>query len=344
MANRAFWFGAWLLLCPLYGCGSSKSQVVLYCAQDKEFADRILVEFTQRTGLEVAPKFDTEAQKSIPLYAELVHERSRPRCDVFWNNEILWTIRLQRQELLEPYRSPAAEPYPAWAKAKDGNWTAFAARARVIIVNTRLVAKKKWPRSIFDLTKPEWKSKAAIAKPLYGTSMTQAACLFDVLGPEEAKRFYRDLLKNDIQIASGNKQVAVGVSQGQYQAGITDTDDAMMEVEAGRPVELIYPDRDRPDTDRMGTLFIPNTVAVIRGCPHPESARRLVDYLLSPEVESQLAESASRQAPLNPQATARLPKPLETTATVKAMRVDFEKAADWQEEARKFLTAEFTAP
>src|SRR5438477_6669811 len=162
MKRKHFWF--WLVLgivgvflTSAVGCGSAKSRVVLYCAQDQEFADQVLGEFTQRTGLKVDPKFDTEADKSVSLYVELVNEKARPRCDVHWNNEILSTIRLQRQGLLEPYRSPSAEPFPATAKARDETWHAFAARARILIVNTKLVAAAETPRSLFDLTQPRWK-------------------------------------------------------------------------------------------------------------------------------------------------------------------------------------------
>src|SRR5258706_9318167 len=107
------------------GCTSTRSRVVLYCAQDREFAEEILADFTQRFGLTVAPKFDTEADKSVSLYEELLREKKRPRCDVHWNNEILATIRLQRQGLLEPYDSPAARSYPDWTKALDHTWHAF---------------------------------------------------------------------------------------------------------------------------------------------------------------------------------------------------------------------------
>src|SRR5205807_4907301 len=150
------------------GCGNAKSRVVLYCAQDQEFADLVLGEFTQRTGLKVDPKFDTEADKSVSLYVELVNEKARPRCDVHWNNEILSTIRLQRQGLLEPYRSPSAAPYPAEAKARDHTWHAFANRARVLLVNTQLVKEADRPQSLLDLARPRWMGKVAMAKPQFG--------------------------------------------------------------------------------------------------------------------------------------------------------------------------------
>lgn len=330
------------------GCGSSGTgadpRVVLYCAQDREFAEQVLSEFTRRTGLEVAPKFDTEADKSVSLYTELVQEQKRPRCDVFWNNEILSTIRLQKLGLLDPYASPAADSFPAFARAANHTWTAFAERARVLLVNTNLVPEAERPRSILELTEPRWRGRVALAKPQFGTTATAAACLFEVLGPDAAKNFYRGLRKNGVHVVAGNKQVAVGVGQGQFAVGMTDTDDAIAEVQAGRPVVIVFPDRDRPPEDRMGTLFIPNTVAIIRGGPNPADARQLIDELLNSRVEAALAESDSRQMPLNPNVQVQLPREIETRRTVKAMQVDFEKAAGMWDEVQEFLTHEFARP
>jgi iron(III) transport system substrate-binding protein len=333
----------YLLAILACGCGgNSARQVTLYCAQDQEFAEQVLGEFSQRSGIRVLPKFDTESDKSVSLYAELVQEKNRPRCDVHWNNEIISTIRLQRLGLLEPYESPSAAPYPPSAKAKDHTWHAFAARARILIVNTQLVKEADRPRSLIDLTDARWKGRAAMAKSQFGTSATQAACLFEVMGPEKARQFYRDLHKNGIHIEPGNKQVAEGVGRGEYAFGVTDTDDAMEEIAAGHPVAIIFPDRERPREERMGTLFIPNTVALIRGDPNPDGGRKLIDYLLSAEVEAKLAETASHQIPLNPQVKAQLPREILRPEQVKVMDVNFEKATDLWDEAQAFLRDEFS--
>jgi iron(III) transport system substrate-binding protein len=327
------------------GCGNAKSRVVVYCAQDREFAEDIFDEFTRKTGLTVTPKYDIESEKSVGLALEISREKDRPRCDVHWNNEILWTIRLQRQGLLEPYASPAAAPFPASAKAKDHTWCAFAERARVLLVNTNLVPKPEdRPRGLLDLTDPRWKDRLVMAKPNFGTSATQAACLFEVLGPEKAKQFFLDLKENGVHIVPGNKQVADGVSEGRFAVGITDTDDAIGEVSAGKPVAIIFPDRDAPKDSKMGTLFIPNTVAIIRGSPNPAGARQLVDFLLSPEIEAKLAQADSHQIPMNPQVHATLPREFATRQTAKAMEVDFEKAADLWDEVQEFLRNEFARP
>ena len=200
-----------------FGCQRPESRVVVYCAQDQEFAEGVFADFQKESGLTVAPKFDTEANKSVSLVAELQQEAGRPRCDVHWNNEILGTIRAARSGLYEPYESPNAAGHPDWSKAKDRTWQAFAERARVLIVNTNLVPEADRPKSILELTDPKWKGKVAMAKPQFGTTATHAACLFEVLGPDAAKAFYRGLQANDVQIVPGNKQSARGVADGQFR-------------------------------------------------------------------------------------------------------------------------------
>jgi iron(III) transport system substrate-binding protein len=39
---------------------------------------------------------------------------------------------------------------------------------------------------------------------------------------------------------------------------------------------------------------------LIRNCPHPETARKLLDWLLSPETERKLAAADCAQIPLHP--------------------------------------------
>lgn len=331
-----------LLLLLAAGC-SEQPRVVLYCAQDRDFAELVLGGFAEQTHIPVEVKFDTEANKSVSIVEELRREADRPRCDVHWNNEILGTIRLQQLGLLEEYRSPNAEPFPAWSKAEDGTWQAFASRARILIVNTELVAAADRPTSLFDLLDPRWRSEIALAKPLFGTTATHAVCLFDTLGNDAATRFFQDLRGNDVHICAGNKQVAEGVGTGRYAFGLTDTDDAMLEVEAGRPVTIVFPDRQgHPDHPELGTLFIPNTVALVKGGPNPEAGRRLIDYLLSAENERRLAEGGGHQIPLNPNVEASLPPQLLRPEQIEhVMEVDFESAAERWDEAQAVLRGLF---
>jgi ABC-type Fe3+ transport system substrate-binding protein len=74
-----------------------------------------------------------------------------------------------------------------------------------------------------------------------------------------------------------------------------------------------------------GTFAIPNTVAVVAGCPHPDAARRFVEFMLAPETERELAKMAAHHAPL---VTARqagdleIPDPLMVDAGQMAAAAD----------------------
>ena len=333
------------LLCPLLvggmavGCLSrGERQVVVYAALDEDFSAPIFAEFTRETGIVVRAKYDTESTKTVQLTTEILAERARPRCDLFWNNEILNTLRLADEGLLRAYEPPTADDYPAEFRDREGRWHGFAARARVLIVNTHLVAEDALPHSIAELAEPRWRGQVALAKPLFGTTRTHAVCLFQTWGEQRARQFFRDVAGN-AQILSGNKQVAVAVARGQAAWGVTDTDDAIIELEKGLPVQIIYPDQGAGE---MGTLFIPNTLAAIQGSPHQLEANRLIDYLLTPAIEEQLAAGPGAHVPLHP--AVQMALRVETPRTIRPLRVDFPAAAKQWGEISKFLEQTFARP
>ncbi len=317
------------------GCSpSDEPEVVVYVSLDELYSRPIFEAFETETGIRVLAQYDTEASKTSGLVNRLIAEKSRPRADVFWNNEPVQTIVLKDQDVLAPYVSPASKPIPPEFKEKDGYWTGFAARARVLIYNTDLVTEP--PLSIHELTQEKWRGRVAIANPLFGTTATEAAAFFVTMGPDKAKEFFRAMKANGVAILPGNATVRDLVARGEYAIGLTDTDDANGGIEDGFPVAWRFLDQQ---SGGEGTLVLPNTVAFIAGAPNPDAAKQLIDYLLSPEVEEKLANSRSIQIPLNPAAepSPRTPKLIE----IVALKVDFEAAAQAMAESSAFIRDEF---
>jgi iron(III) transport system substrate-binding protein len=306
------------------GCGP-RNEVVVYAALDREFSEPILQSFEQQYGIRPLARYDQEANKTVGLATQIIEEQGRPRCDLFWNNEILHSLRLEKMGLLEVYHSPNTTGFRPGFTSPQGAWCGFAARARVLLVNREKLGDRNPPSAVSELANPAWKGAAGLARPLFGTTATHAAVLFARLGPEAAEAFFREVKANAVVLA-GNKQVAEAVGRGQLVWGLTDTDDAIIERDAGRPVEIIFPDQGGGEP---GALFIPNTLCLIKGGPNPVAARKLVDFLLTPEVEGQLAEGASAQFPVNTAVNkrSRAAPPNE----VRWMEVDFSAAADqWE--------------
>ena len=83
---------------------------------------------------------------------------------------------------------------------------------------------------------------------------------------------------------------------GKLAWAFTDTDDYHVALTKGYPVAAVFPDQGK---DQIGTMLIPNSVSIVKGCPHPERARQLVDWILSEDVEAMLAAARSAQIPVS---------------------------------------------
>lgn len=310
-------------------------EVVVYTSLDRNLAEPVLQEFERQSGIRVKAVYDTEAAKTTGLANRLVAERAHPQADVFWNSETMRTVQLKRMGVLTPYQSPSAAKIPARFKDPDGYWTGFAARARVIVVNTNLVAAGSEPRSINDLADPRWKGKIAMALPLFGTTATHGAALFSAWGPERARSFFSRVKGNDVAILLGNATVKNRVAEGAFAWGLTDTDDVSAALEDGKPVRMVFPDQEE-----MGSLLIPNTVAMIAGAPHPKEAGNLIDYLLSEAVEERLAQGRGAQIPVSsgPAPPSRIPN----VPGLRWMDVDFERVAEAFEMSKAFFEKEWS--
>ncbi len=273
--------------------------VVIYSAADREYAAPILAAFARRhQPVEVVPQFDVESTKTVGLVTRIESEASRPRCDVFWNNEIMHTLRLEQQGLLQPIDWELPTNWPRHMRGPNGHWVGIAARARVLLVNReRLPDAAQWPSSVAELADPKWQGQCGVAVPLFGTTATHFAVIAQRLGDSSAAEFFQSVKENALVLA-GNKQVAQAVSSGRLAFGLTDTDDALIEMDSGLPVAIVFPDQA---PGQPGTLRIPNTIAVLKGAPIRWLPRRIAQYLVSEDTEGRLAMGASGQFPIRPQ-------------------------------------------
>ena len=295
--------------------------VTVYVSTDRVFSEPVLRAYEQRTGVTVNAVYDTEETKSTGLANRLIAEQARPQADVFWSNEPVRTLVLKARGVLAPYRSPSAEGIPAALVDPDGFWTGFSARIRVIAYNTALVTPEAAPRSVFDLADPRWRGQVAIADPRFGSTSFHVAALYAAAGDERMDAFFRRLKANGVRVVDGNSVVRDLVARGEVQIGLTDTDDVNVAIEDRQPIAMVL-----PDADGLGVPVMPNMVSLIANAPHADEGRRLIDYLLSREVEERLARSEAVQIPLHADVPA--PPNIPPIHTFKPMTLDFTRAAE----------------
>lgn len=298
--------------------------VTVYVSADEYVARPILDAFEQRTGIQVRALFDTEATKTTGLVTRLHSEKARPRADLFWSSECFGMIQLQQQGVLGQFPPAQLEAMnqgvPDSWQSRTGAWVAFAPRARVLVYAPDRVDPESLPRDWEALADPEWKGRLAMADPRFGTTGGHLGAMQAVWGSARFSDWIDGLVANDTKVlTSGNAGVVAGVASGEFDLGMTDTDDVWAAQARGHSVALLYPRHATSSVSGGGTLLIPNTVGLIENGPNPSEALKLAAWLSSAEVERLLMETPSRNIPLrsDPGALA-VPDPLQ---------VRFEKAS-----------------
>lgn len=305
------WFLSAMCLVPAPGCrreeataeadgagmsvGRPSGRVVLYTSVDDVFARDIVAKYQEKTGADVALVTDSEAGKTTGLMQRISAEAEagRVRGDVFWSGEIFATIQLARQGMLAAYDSPSAADIPARFRDRAHRWTATAVRARVIAFDPESVGDGAVPATWEELADAKWAGSVAIANPLFGTTRGHVAAMFALWGPERARSFLTRLRDGRALVADGNSATVRAVMGGRSRIALTDSDDVWMALRGGAVLEM-----RGLDMGDGGTLLIPCTAALLAGAPNPEAGRRLIDFLVSAEVERLLAESESKNIPV----------------------------------------------
>jgi len=293
--------------------------VVVYVSEDQVFSEPILKDFERDTGTGVRAVYDTEETKSAGVLNRLISEQPNPQADVYWANEPIRAEVLRQRGVSAPYRSPSAEGIPDQFRDPNGYWTGFSARARVLIVAK---AGTGYPTSVEAYTDPRFHGKVVIANPLFGTTTAHVAALFALWGDERGKQFLDGMRRNEVQLASSNGESADQVAAGAFPFALVDSDDVYSRKKQGRSVEGIYPDQGE---QAVGCFIVPNAVVLIRGGPHPQTGKKLIDYLLARETEKKLAYSDAAQIPLHPDV--ETPSDVRRLDTLKVMKVDYAQVA-----------------
>lgn len=276
--------------------------VVLYSSVDEPILRPIVAAFESKTGIEVRLASDSEATKTTGLATRLREERDRPRADVWWSSEPMWTVRLAAEGVFAPMPEPihAITRHQDWPQECVGShWTGFGLRARVIAYNTKTVGSGEMPTTLAALAGEQYKGRVGMADSRFGTTRAHMAALCDVWGKDAFETWLLAMHENNLRVYDGNSSAVRAVALGEIDFCLTDTDDVWNAQAQGWNVGIIYETNDeRAAPPSQGPLMLANTVAKVRNEAHSTEADQLINFLLSPVVERMLMESASKNIPV----------------------------------------------
>lgn len=252
-------------------------EMTLYYSNSTEWADPIIEEFENKTGIKVNLVQDGTSS----LFARVKAEAGNPQGDVIWGG-VIDTYRAN-QDMLQPYTSSNADQLKDAAKDPNGYYTGFDMGPMVMIYNTDLVSPDAAPTSWKDLLDEKYKGQIACSDPT--SSSSSFACIMSIIlayGTDGAGyEFVEKLVQNlDGKVIESSSGVYKGVADGEYMVGLTYEEAALRYIASGAHIAVVYPSE--------GTSSSPSGCAVIKDCQNPKSAQQFIDYLSSAEVQAQL--------------------------------------------------------
>jgi len=289
-----------VILLGAMGCqGTSEPDLRIYTPFPTGTADRWVVAFNKKY-----PDLRVEQIKegTTRVYSRLRAEKGYPRADVWiGGGGMVPFISAANEGLLEPYKPTGWEDLPEKRgnlvlRDKDWRWTGAAIIALGYAYNPRRTPESELPKRWEDLADPKWKDQIMMWDPASsGTAMLflQAALLRSKMqtGSEEAgwkflKAFYGNMLRY-----AEEGPPSLMVSRGEIKIGIHFEHQVLQSL----------PQKDGPEAvakameDLRWTLppdspVIVDPIALIKNAPHPEAARKFIDFIMSPEGQEIINE------------------------------------------------------
>lgn len=218
----------------------------------------------------------------------------------------------------------------------------MAMRARVVVRHARRVPENEAPLQIGQLVGERWKGRVVIARPGFGTTRGHMAALVRAWGGERARAWMRGMKANGVRFVDGNSAVVRAVAQGEAHIGLTDTDDVWSGKRQGWPVEMtLIGHGDDAAHGAAGPLWIPNSAGLVAGGPDRESGTRLLEFLLSADVDRLLAAHESKHVPLHEDTRGEFAHATQGPDPARSHAEWYEGVADSMDEAMKLCREEW---
>lgn len=270
-------------------------------------------------------KVDFQSAGAGKLMAKIAAERESGKilADVLWTSEVPDFYQLKKDGLLLQYTPSEFKAVLNPFTDYDGSFTAVRLGTLGIAYNTRLV--KEPPKTWQDLTKPQFKGAYGIANPaLSGTAYMSVALLVKQFGWE----YFDGLRRNGAKMGKGSGQVVDDTASGDLVASLAVDYITLDKVDKGATIALVYP----PEM-----LVVPSPVAIFKASPNVEAAKKLVDFLLSKEGQTIIANEGTLPVRSDVVPPARYNMPRADEALKRSIKVDYPQLmADKEAVIKKF--------
>jgi iron(III) transport system substrate-binding protein len=260
--------------------------LVVYTMNEQGMLESLIPVFESKSGAKV----QLVTAGTGELYQRIRSEAANPQGDVLFGGGAAQADA--NKELWGEYISPEDASLMETGQNKSGFFTSYQADGSNLLVNKDVLADLGVSiGSYSDLLKPELKGKIAFGDPTASSSaFAQLTNMLKSVGGDYESAagwdYVRELViqLDGITIGSSS-QVAKDVAAGEYAVGLTYEPLSLNFVRSGAPVEIVYPSE--------GAAFLNATIQIIKGGPNQDAARAFIDFVISEEGQTIIAEKTA---------------------------------------------------
>jgi 2-aminoethylphosphonate transport system substrate-binding protein len=240
--------------------------------------------FTKATGIKVQY---VEAG-SGGVVARIEKEQSNPQADV------LVTLPPFMQKAVadgvtQPYTPAGADQIPAGSKDAAGHYVALVNNYMNFIYDS--AALPDAPKTFADLLDPKFKNKIQYSTP--GQAGDGTAVMLQVIhayGSEDAGfEYFKKLQANNRGPSASTGKLTALVNKGELYVANGDLQMNLDQMKSNPNIRVFWP--AGPDGKRS-TFALPYYVALVKGAPHSEAGKKLIDWLLTKDAQATLPDVA----------------------------------------------------
>jgi iron(III) transport system substrate-binding protein len=269
--------------------------LVLYSSMTDNDINNLIEAFN-----EIYPDVEVEVVNGSAgeLQARTRAEAGNPQGDVHWGG-LSPSDGSANDDIYELYTTPYEADLPDDYKSHNGRYNQDHLSTVVFCVNVAMEKELGFPIKTYeDLLRPELKGKIVLSDPNSSSAAWNNLCnVFAVYGYDSpaAWDILRGMLKNGLVISTSSSVCFKAVDSGEYAVGLTYEDGADTLLKAGSDrIRLQYPENGASATS-MGC-------AMIKNCPHPEAAKAMINFLMSPDGQKAIATRLETLRFTNPKA------------------------------------------
>jgi iron(III) transport system substrate-binding protein len=294
-------------------------RLVVYSGRAERLIKPVLDAFQAKSGVHI----DLLSSGSTELVNRLQAEGPRTSADVFITNEVGALERARELKLLAPLDAAMIDgKIPSAFRASDNTWVGLSGRVWIVVYNTALI-KPGDIQSMLDLADARWKGKIAI--PNAGSEYLQAgvSVIQAVYGDQRTQQFLEGLKTNaGTHVYGKSSQIVDAVAKGEAAVGLVNHYYIYRHLDA-QPKAPIAPLITDQQDGGMGAIVNAAGVGIVAHSRHKDLAKRLVEFLESPEGQKMFADQ-NKEYPLNPDVPAHPALPARhsfRTATVPLVKL-----------------------